>query len=475
MRVLVVDDEIYTREGIVEYIDWQSLGVDEVMDADDGTAALHVADWFQPDIVISDVKMPQMDGITFAHRFLEKFPDSKIIFISAYLEIRYYREALKLSAVDYVEKPLDMDELTEAVQKAVRSIEENQKRQEGVERGKLVLEEQTVNYLINPRKKEARCQELCLQTGFPLTGWYISLCFKDLEKEDDRQTVITMIDDFFRERRLFSLTARNEGYSYCCILAMNEITKDHHSIKELGFQFTNRYPSFQIGLGFHVDHLSGIPESWKLARNVLNRAFYEPQKTVFEKEELQEPVRTVDSGIYSRVSRVMADEPERFPVVINAVFGEFEGAKSLNPASVKAFAKAITADLLRQRRDAEELREKVFLGQTPEEYIDNCESLEEIHQLIMAVANSVMGKEEFSGISPVVKSACRYIRNHYDSPELGLAEIAEECGISTGYLSMVFKKEMKVTARQFIEEYRIEAAKERLAHTNERVQDISEA
>lgn len=90
MRVLVVDDEIYTREGILESVDWEALGVDDVMDADDGLTALSIVEWFCPDIVISDVKMPQMDGITFARQFLEAHPDCKIIFMSAYLEIRYY-------------------------------------------------------------------------------------------------------------------------------------------------------------------------------------------------------------------------------------------------------------------------------------------------------------------------------------------------------------------------------------------------
>lgn len=209
MRVLVVDDEVYTREGILEFVDWKALGVDEVMDADDGLAALSIAEWFHPDIVISDVKMPQMDGITFARQFLEQFPSSKIIFMSAYMEIQYYQQAIKLSAVDYVEKPLDMDEMVQAVKKAVSEIQE---KQEGDHKSRIILEEQVVNYLLNPRRKLSQCQELCRQIGFPTEGNYICLCFKDLEREDNKHLVTGIIDEFFQERKFVSLAARNDSY-----------------------------------------------------------------------------------------------------------------------------------------------------------------------------------------------------------------------------------------------------------------------
>lgn len=472
MRILVVD-EVYTREGILESVDWEALGVDEVMDADDGLAALSIVEWFNPDIVISDVKMPQMDGITFAKQFLAKYPDCKIIFMSAYLEIRYYQQAIKLSAVDYVEKPLDMDEMIQAIQKAVKGIKEVREKQEGQQKSRLLLEEQVVNYLINLRRNAARCEELCRETEFPEKGYYVCLCFKDLERVDDKQSVVCIIREFFSERKIVELTAKSDGYCYCCILAMNEVTKNHYPVSELGRQFVNQYPSFQIGLGFYVDHLSGISESWRLSRDALNRAFYEPQKMVFERLDLGANVSVVDSGIYSRVNQAMKNEPSRLPVIINAIFAEFEKNKALNPPSIKAFAKAVILDILRQMENDDKIIGEIFFGQQPEVYIENSESLDEIHQILASASARLLGNGEYAGSSPVVKNAYRYIAKAYFRPELGLAEIAEESGISTGYLSMVFKKETGITVRQYIEDFRIEAAKDRLMHTNEKVQEIS--
>lgn len=473
MRVLIVDDEIYTREGILESVDWEALGVDDVMDADDGLTALSIVDWFTPDIVISDVKMPQMDGITFAKQFLAKYPDCKIIFMSAYLEIRYYQQAIKLSAVDYVEKPLDMDEMVQALQKAVKGIREIREKQEGQQKSRLLLEEQVVNYLINPRRNVSRCGELCREIGFPTEGNYVCLCFKDLEREDDKQAVVCIIREFFSERKIPVLTAKSDGYCYCCILCMHEIAKKHYPVSELGRQFVNQYPSFQVGLGFYVDHLNVISESWRLSLDALNQAFYEPQRTVFERVDIGRNAPVVDSGIYSRVNQALKTEPSKLPVIINAVFAEFEKSKALNPSSIKAFARAVILDIFRQMEDGEAVKKEIFFGQLPEEYIENSESLDEIHQILAVASTRLLGAGEYAGSSPAVKNAYRYIRRAYFRPELGLAEIAEESGISTGYLSMIFKKETGITVRQYIEDYRIEAAKDRLIHTSEKVQEIS--
>ena len=151
MRLLIVDDEPYTREGLKEEIDWKKLGIDEILDADDGETARNMLEWFQPDLVITDIRMPNMDGISFAENFKEKCPESQLIFMSGYMEIEYLKKALKLSAVDFIEKPLDMDEVVEAARKALNAIQE--KRQEKIDREKDQVqtreakEERLVNYL----------------------------------------------------------------------------------------------------------------------------------------------------------------------------------------------------------------------------------------------------------------------------------------------------------------------------------------
>ena len=122
MKVLIVDDEAHVRDGIEENLPWAQLGVDRVFKAATGREGLCMAEEYQPDVIISDVRMPQMDGLSMARTLCERFPGAKLIFISAYSEIDYYRSAMKLHAVGFIEKPIILEELSAEVRRAVDMI-----------------------------------------------------------------------------------------------------------------------------------------------------------------------------------------------------------------------------------------------------------------------------------------------------------------------------------------------------------------
>lgn len=105
MKLLIVDDEELTRTGVISSVDWKSIGIDEVLQADDGVHGLESARLHRPEIILCDVRMPRMDGITMLER-LEKFlPDSVPIFMSGYSDKEYLKAAIKLKAVNYIENP----------------------------------------------------------------------------------------------------------------------------------------------------------------------------------------------------------------------------------------------------------------------------------------------------------------------------------------------------------------------------------
>ena len=82
MKLLVVDDEEYTREGLVEEIARKKYGFSEIMQAQDGKMALKIAKWFRPDVVLTDIRMPRMDGIAFAGDLKKILNDCQLIFMS---------------------------------------------------------------------------------------------------------------------------------------------------------------------------------------------------------------------------------------------------------------------------------------------------------------------------------------------------------------------------------------------------------
>lgn len=114
---MIVDDEKYVRMGIKNDTDWALIGCEVVAEASNGEMALELAGQFRPDLVISDIKMPKMDGIELAGRLLEKYPDTKVIFLTAYNEFEYARQAVRLGVSDYLLKPFHDGELEGAIQR----------------------------------------------------------------------------------------------------------------------------------------------------------------------------------------------------------------------------------------------------------------------------------------------------------------------------------------------------------------------
>ena len=106
MKLLIVDDEELTRTGLISSIDWDSLGITEILQADDGVNGLEMARLHKPEIILCDVRMPRMTGIAMLERLEKILPDCVPIFMSGYSDKEYLKAAIKLKAVNYIEKPL---------------------------------------------------------------------------------------------------------------------------------------------------------------------------------------------------------------------------------------------------------------------------------------------------------------------------------------------------------------------------------
>lgn len=122
IRVLIVEDEVVIRKGIENMIDWGMLGIQEVRSVPNPRQAFAVCQAYAPDIVISDIRMPGMDGVQFCRRIREAYPDCELIFISGFSDKEYLMAAIRLKVVNYVEKPIDRDALTETIRMAVDEI-----------------------------------------------------------------------------------------------------------------------------------------------------------------------------------------------------------------------------------------------------------------------------------------------------------------------------------------------------------------
>ncbi|MEN8905995.1 MAG: response regulator, partial [Clostridiales bacterium] len=129
LSILIVEDEKHTREGLLKYIPWQKIGIDKTYDAENGLQALEIANDFCPNIILTDVRMPKMNGIELSRKIRKKFPDCKIIFLSSYTDKEYLKSAIEINAVNYIEKPVDLNEVNSILKNTVYICMEEQKKE----------------------------------------------------------------------------------------------------------------------------------------------------------------------------------------------------------------------------------------------------------------------------------------------------------------------------------------------------------
>jgi two-component system response regulator YesN len=122
VKLLILDDDIQIREGIKNSVDWESLGFDEVQSAGDGLAGLVSARKMAPDIVLSDVRMPGIDGLDFLCEIKKIFPRIKVILISGYDDFEYLQKAIRYGADAYELKPVKIQNLLRLVEELKEKV-----------------------------------------------------------------------------------------------------------------------------------------------------------------------------------------------------------------------------------------------------------------------------------------------------------------------------------------------------------------
>ena len=140
-KAFFVEDEIVTREGIRDNVDWQGHGFEFCGEAPDGEIALPLLQTAQPDVLITDIKMPFMDGLELCKIVHERMPWMKIIILSGHDEFEYAQEAIKLGVTEYLLKPVTAQDLHHVLQRIAAQLEQEKRAQAQLQQLKHQVEE----------------------------------------------------------------------------------------------------------------------------------------------------------------------------------------------------------------------------------------------------------------------------------------------------------------------------------------------
>lgn len=486
MKLLIVDDEKLTREGIRDNLDLEGLGITQVFLEDDGIHGLNTAVNQGVDIVLTDVRMPRMNGVQMAEKLLEKCPSTVIIFMSAYSDKEYLKAAIKLKAVSYVEKPLDMEELAAAIREAVencRALSANQAAalaHENEQRGHLVL------LLMEPgRVSQESLDALIKKLDLPITP---STCFASIII-DCLTPLSELPEDAMNQLRddlnayLASLSLAQiyliRADRYITIFLYSAARPKEESVY-LCAQFISRvmgeFCRFFISLGSVVSGTERAYISYKEAEEHLKNSFFHEYGSILTRSETNEAFRPPADVIMDFTVAVSERQEDRALNTAEQLYTSIRPSEMLLPSQVKDiyyryFTKLDEAALgsyisLWQKEGLNS--ESIWDG------VMSCTTLKELHDLLCAKVQLYFVRlRQDSERNPAVFQIKEYIHKNYASPSLSVPDVSEYVHLSSSYVCTIFKNETGQTLNQYLTDYRIKMSKQFLSDPRYKIADIS--
>ena len=188
--LMIIDDEERIRRGLRIYMPWKEMGFEVIADAENGKAGLEMIKKYDPDVILSDIRMPLMDGIELVERLRKEGNQSKIVFLTAYTDYELMRKAIQLGVRDYVQKPVESNEIRAIFQRLYNELsEEGRTSKPAVKYSELIRD--IIDY-IEEHYAFVQLRDLEEHTGF--SRFYISKLFM--------QETGTQFNDYLREVRL---------------------------------------------------------------------------------------------------------------------------------------------------------------------------------------------------------------------------------------------------------------------------------
>ena len=502
--VLLVDDEEDVVEAIIQKIDWGGLGYSLLGYAKNGLEALEIAEEKQVDVVLTDIKMPYMDGLTLSHKLKELYPSVKIIIFSGFDEFEYAKEAIRLEAEEYMLKPVDSAELSRIFKKVHERLDEEFDEKQNINRlknyymeGLPILQESFYTSLIegNVRQEDLERTMLDYQITLPGKLYCIVVLHNSisLSPEGINPVLISMSIRKLAEERL----SKNWQARFFTYLG-NTVVITQMEKEEDSYRLTDELETLcrmakhvcnatiTAGVGKTVSSLMDLPLSYMGARDaVAYRVIYGRGKAIAvsdinpeEKEnrslnrELLDEERLLD--IYRSIR--MASKEELFKDIDLYIKNSSLENPSLQEYQffLMDLVTNIHKFLLSNQLDAGLIfpkEEDVY--QKVQQF--NLSELSVWMKRICEKIQVVIQEKRSDKTKSFVKKAVEHVHSHYMDKDLSVEALSFELHVSAAYFSTVFKKETGKSFINYLTDYRMEKALRLLVEEEEKTYIIAES
>lgn len=472
MNILIADDEKIEREGI-RYLLSLEKGERRIFEAANGKQAMQILRTENIDMILTDIKMPVMDGLELARRAKELFPEIRIVIFSGYNDFTFAQEAIRYGVTDYILKPVDPDNFHEIIEKAEKNMRERQAEENREIRRQNFLQQYFLqNYLYSGKKEilEKAGEFVDLDKW---NGWHCAILI-----ETDTAFFDTAEENFPGElqkelRRVFFYLNLNERQS---LLLFQDVYCDYLLVANHLYTFLKRNYMVRIYLSVSrkFDGCECLPEILGQLEQQMEEKFYHPEKHIFscEEEELKMVAGEVqDSQLMQMISEdISRKDTEQLWKHFECLKEKYSSNTQFSAMYIKFVFSNVIQELFQENQFADEHR--------LEQEIDRLYSCGNIMDILKVTEDNIREYEKFlersmSESRNEVAAVKNYIYQHYGE-DLNLEMLAEKVYLSSGYLSFIFKKETGMNLNRFIKVFRMEKAGEFLRDTNMKVAQISE-
>lgn len=504
VKMMIVDDEPIIRTGIETAVDWESLGICVVGNAGNGRDGMAKALVEKPDIVITDIRMPVMDGIQFSRELREKLPKTRIVFLTGFNEFTYAREAIRIGADDYLLKPINAGELIRLMK---RLADEVKRESETV----LSRTQETVLLKENLPMMRNRCVKRFLNGELELDQFLnragaLGMTFPGPEF----LAVIFCIDYYYqliangeREAELLKYAMSNiaeetlgqHGSVITCdegearlMLILNtaeEVRGIARSCKEVQFCMRKYYGvSVSVGIGKKADDISTLLMSCQTADEAMEAKIRQGSSRIIVGEDdpgkASDNIRlflTPEEEQSLRDALALLDK-NRVYDMLEVIFENYVMKQDIGRKGIEQLCMHLVLIAMRQL-EYFQISPKESLGDNYYYYneISKYETAEDLEMWLRDIYSSCLAAVDHQRnhkYKAIVAGGIAYASEHYGE-SIQVSDVASAVYVTPNYFSKVFKEETGEKFTDWLNKYRVEKAKRRMdAEPETKVYTIAE-
>lgn len=482
-KVFLVDDDYYVRKGLLELIDWNSCGYEICGEAGNGEDGFELIKEKKPDLVVTDIRMPVLDGLGLIKNIVELTDlNTNFIIVSGYNDFKYAQKALRYGVHDFILKPIDKEEFESTLIELSKEINNRKKMERQREMGLAISTlEQVLSGVIDPAEKE---YIKMLRLSNVLEMRYILI-----EVNDNKLNASEILKVMQKEIQMVTqyenpLIKEHEQDRFGILITDKQLHLFGGDINRFSQRFQNVLEKklnhkVTIYIGKLIKQFDKIRQSYKTAKEALQYKYALATNEPINYDDVQtleiNYIKLEQSFFDRLVEHVIEKKTDEIKESIDEMFNEFQLNMFARDA-VKTTINRCVHEVIRliKVREGNEYE----LPHLPKMLVWDEKPLT-IDQIKDIFSNFVLAGSEYvfklnqDKIKGDIYKIREYIENHYHE-NLTLKSIADKFYMNPAYLGQLFRKTYGVYFRDYFRQVRINEAKKRLRQTDMRVYEIAD-